>query len=52
MRILAGVLSALILALFLALAQAGFLVVVTMMVSRLYLQLSGASHASVPSSGA
>lgn len=44
-------LSALILALFLALAQAGFLVVVTMMVSRLYLQLSGKSVASVPSSG-
>lgn len=44
-------LSALILALFLSLAQAGFMIVVTLMVSRLYLQLSGASVASVPSSG-
>ena len=43
--------SALILALSLALAQAGFMVVVTLMVSRIYLQLSGKSVASVPSSG-
>jgi hypothetical protein len=44
-------LSALIIALFLGLAQAGFMVVVTMMVSRLYLQLSGKSVAGVPSTG-
>ena len=44
-------LSALILALFLAVAQAGFMILVTMMVSRIYLQLSGKSAGSVPSTG-